>query len=189
MSSWAMSSTPTTTRTTRPTRFSFRSRSPTSSPTRKAWRSPTARPSTYFSATDQLQQLAPATRPVNVVEPNIQVAKTVQPLAVLTTGGTVTYTITLTNPSGNSGGARLRPERDGRPRPVARGEQRDGERGRDQRRQRQHAQHDRRECRGVPARRPARHHVPGRCRRVASWHAGGQHRDRRWTACPGRRAP
>ncbi len=55
---------------------------------------------TYFNVNDQEQMLAPATRAVRVVEPNVQVAKTVDPLAVLTSGGTATYTITVTNPPG-----------------------------------------------------------------------------------------
>ena len=54
----------------------------------------------YLNALSQPQSLTPDDETVNVVEPTLTIDVSPDPTAILTTGGDVTYTITVTNPGG-----------------------------------------------------------------------------------------
>lgn len=53
----------------------------------------------YLDGLNQPRQLSPVGASVNILEPNIRVAKAVTPDTLLSSGGDVTFTLTLTNPS------------------------------------------------------------------------------------------
>ena len=54
----------------------------------------------YWNDLSQEQSLTPAVHEVTVSEPGLQVEKVASPLAVFPSGGTVTFTVTVTNPAG-----------------------------------------------------------------------------------------
>ncbi|QTD48525.1 isopeptide-forming domain-containing fimbrial protein [Sulfidibacter corallicola] len=56
----------------------------------------------YFDGLGQATNLTPATHAVTVLEPNVVVAKSGDPAAMLVEGGDVTFTVTVTNPSGGN---------------------------------------------------------------------------------------
>jgi len=58
----------------------------------------------YLNGLLQPQNLTPVSHTSTVMEPQIQITKTAAPLAILPSGGTVTYTVTITNPAGASVG-------------------------------------------------------------------------------------
>ena len=54
----------------------------------------------YWNGLSQEQSLTPAEHVVTVLEPGFEVVKVGEPLAVFPSGGTVTFTVTVRNPSG-----------------------------------------------------------------------------------------
>ena len=54
----------------------------------------------FVTSLQQAVTTAPALQPSVVTEPNVQVVKAAEPLSLLTTGGTVTFTVTVTNVGG-----------------------------------------------------------------------------------------
>ncbi|MFK8012741.1 MAG: isopeptide-forming domain-containing fimbrial protein [Marinicellaceae bacterium] len=60
----------------------------------------------YLDALLQTRSLTPVTATVNLVEPNLVITKSAQPSAILPSGGDVSFTLTVTNPSnGNTADA------------------------------------------------------------------------------------
>jgi len=55
---------------------------------------------TFLDGLNQPQSLTPATSAVTVLEPNLTVSKTADPPGLLTLGGSVQFTVTVTNPDG-----------------------------------------------------------------------------------------
>jgi uncharacterized repeat protein (TIGR01451 family)/fimbrial isopeptide formation D2 family protein len=58
----------------------------------------------YLNGLLQPQNLTPVSHTSTVMEPQIQITKAAAPLAILPSGGTVTYTVAITNPAGASVG-------------------------------------------------------------------------------------
>ncbi len=58
----------------------------------------------YLNGLLQPQNLTPVSHTSTVIEPRIQITKAAAPLAILPSGGTVNYTVTITNPAGASVG-------------------------------------------------------------------------------------
>ena len=54
----------------------------------------------YWNGFSQERQLTPADETVTVIEPGVTVVKDADPQTLLTSGGTVTFTVTVTNPTG-----------------------------------------------------------------------------------------
>ena len=54
----------------------------------------------YRNGLGQIQNLTPVGAAVTVIEPAIQITKTAAPAVIASTGGTVVYTVTVTNPAG-----------------------------------------------------------------------------------------
>ncbi len=133
----------------------------------------------FVTSLQQAVTTAPALQPSIVTEPNVQVVKAAEPLSLLTTGGTVTFTVTVTNVGGPFVSAGVRRPRHRHPGgPVWRidGGVRHAERPGGGRDRREHHADARCLGRSPAAGRPGRHRLSGVGAAAGRGHTAAEHR-------------